>query len=93
MNVRYLKPIVTEKTSNFTGLNKFSFYTDPNTNKIEIQQFIAKHFGVKAVKINSAVCKGKTKRRGVITGKRDDLKKVVVTFDRNLEIEKIKGLY
>lgn len=84
---RVLKaPIYTEKAQHLTDrLNVHVFKVDMKATKEQIKRAVETMFGdtsVEVLRVNTLVVKGKTKRFGRITGKRNDYKKAYVTLRR-----------
>lgn len=81
-----IKPIVTEKMTIITEkkANRYGFRVQPDANKIEIAQAVAKQYNVTVTDVNTINCRGKNKRRyskgGVIKGKTSAFKKAIVTL-------------
>ncbi len=74
------KPVITERSMEGLGDNKYTFVVAPGAGKIEIKKAVEEIFGVKVAKVNTIKLPGKWKRMGVHTGKRPDVKKAVVTL-------------
>lgn len=79
-----LKPIITEKANaEAEDFNRYSFEVDRRANKVQIAKEISKMYGVQVDSVNTMNYAGKVKRRhtksGLITGKRNNTKKAVVT--------------
>ncbi len=74
------KPIITERSMEGLGDNKYTFEVARDAGKIEIKKAVEEIFGVKVAKVNTIKLPGKWKRMGVHTGKRPDIKKAVVTL-------------
>lgn len=88
-----IKPLVTEKSSEMMGKQKFTFLVDSEANKIGIRQEVESQFGVKVKDVKTISLKGKKRRRGRIVGKTDDKKKAIVTLADGQDVESMKGLY
>jgi large subunit ribosomal protein L23 len=86
-------PVVTEKAASMIADNKYTFIVDPNTNKIEVRQFIEKTYGVEVVNVNMLKKPSKKRRRGKIVGETTTRKKVIVTIKEGQSIEPIKGMF
>jgi large subunit ribosomal protein L23 len=82
-----LRPIISEKTYGLLDENKYTFAVDRRSNKTEIKQAIERIFDVKVVSVNTMNRPGKKKRRGLIVGKRPDVKRAIVTVAPGDEIE------
>lgn len=74
------RPIITEKSTNLTQENKYTFEVDIQANKIEIKKAVEKIYGVKVLKVNTLVQYGKPKRVRLVQGRRSDFKKAIVTL-------------
>ena len=61
-----IKPIVTEKATKLTEkLNRYTFCVSPEANKYQIKALVEQLYGVKVVRVNTAVVRGKTSRAGL----------------------------
>jgi len=84
-----IKPHITEKTVAETAKGKYTFVVDKLARKLDIKNAVEKMFGVKCVKIQTAMMHGKVYR----TGKRfrfahkADWKKATVTVASGQKIE------
>jgi large subunit ribosomal protein L23 len=87
------KPVVSEKASLNIAQNKYIFYVNRDSNKIEIKNFIEKKFEVSVESVNICNVKGKKRRRGRIVGRTKDRKKAIVTLKAGSELTKIKELF
>ncbi len=75
-----LKPIVTEKATKLSEYNKVVFEVASKSNKNEIKGAVEKLFSVKVKAVNIINIKGKVKRFKGVLGKRNDIKKAVITL-------------
>lgn len=80
-----LKPIITEKmTSVGEKFNRYGFVVNRKANKIQIKNAVEKMYGVSVEDVNTMNYKGQWKSRytksGLIVGKKDDVKKAVITL-------------
>jgi len=82
-----LRPVISEKTYGLIDENKYTFIVDPRSNKTEIRQAIETIFDVKVTSVNTMNRMGKRKRRGIVVGKRPDVKRAIVTVAEGDEIE------
>ena len=87
-----LKPIVTEKATRLSEFNKVVFAVSESSNKIEIKGAVEKLFSVKVSSVNIVILKGKTKRFKGIMGKRNNLKKAIVTLEKGNSIDLSAGV-
>ena len=87
------RPLVTEKTNlQKEDLNQISFEVDPRANRIEIKKAVENIFSVSVLNVRTLNVKGKTKRRGLVIGKRKDWKKAVVTLKPGQRIDFFEGV-
>jgi len=75
-----------------TQENKYSFYVDTKTNKIEIKKAVEELFKVTVLKVHTTSVKGKLKRMGRYAGKTPDRKKAIVTLKDGDKIEIFEGM-
>jgi large subunit ribosomal protein L23 len=82
------RPLLTEKSNDDAGLNKFHFRVRLDANKIEIAQAIEHIYardGIKVKAVNTMHVKGKKKRamsKGGKAGYSPNWKKAIVTTDK-----------
>ncbi len=81
------RPVVSEKTYGLLDEGKYTFEVDPRSNKTEIKQAIETIFDVRVTGVNTLNRQGKRKRRGLIVGKRIDVKRAIVSLAEGDEIE------
>ena len=77
------KPLLTEKTTAMTGEEKrnYAFEVALDSSKEEIKEALENLFEVKVADVNTAIVRGKTKKRqGRIAGKKSNWKKAYVTL-------------
>lgn len=79
--------IRTEKGSTFLPLNKYLFWVDKSSNKIEIGKAVEDIYKVKVDKVNTIMMRGKLKRVRYTVGKTSDWKKAVVTLKDGNKID------
>jgi large subunit ribosomal protein L23 len=85
-------PVITEKATLLSEQNKVVFKVAQDASKDEIAAAVEELFKVKVTKVNTMVTKGKTKRfRGTI-GRRNDVKKAIVTLAEGQSIDITTGL-
>ena len=82
-----VRPVISEKSYEMIGENKYTFIVDRNANKTHIKQAVEKIFDVKVQSVNTMNRRGKVKRRGLIVGKRPDTKRAIVTVAQGDRIE------
>jgi large subunit ribosomal protein L23 len=91
MNI-LIKPIVTEKmTSQGDKLNRYGFVVDKRANKLQIKTAIEKTYGVSVAEVNTLRYSGKQKSRftrsGLVTGRRNAVKKAIITLAKGETID------
>ena len=92
------RPLLTEKSTDLSGLNKFIFKVRSDSNKIEIAkaiEIIYARDGVKVLAVNTISVKGKKRRaqtKGAKSGYTPDWKKAVVTTDKPLSVYEELGV-
>jgi large subunit ribosomal protein L23 len=89
-----LKPLVTEKSMNAMSEKKYTFLVHPEANKSMIKEAVEKMFeGTKVANVNTINYDGKTRRRGMVTGKTAKSKKAYVQLTaESADIELFEGL-
>lgn len=96
INQVLVRPLLTEK---LTGLqekrNQFAFVVNEHANKIEIKKAVESKYGVSVVSVNTITKNGKQKvqftKKGVMVGKKDDVKKAIVTLKKGDIIDFLKN--
>ena len=97
-NIKYydviLKPVVTEKSMELMADKKYTFLVHTEATKAQIKEAVEKMFaGTKVKSVNTMNLDGKTKRRGLTSGKTAKTKKAIVTLtEDSKEIEIFEGL-
>ncbi len=86
------KPIVTEKATKLSEFNKIVFEVAFKSNKYEIKNAVEKLFSVKVKAVNIINIKGKVKRFKGVLGKRNDIKKAVITLEEGNTIDISAGV-
>jgi large subunit ribosomal protein L23 len=87
-----VQPLITEKATNLTAVNKYAFIVSAAANKIEVAKAIAAAYGVKPVKVNLLNVKGKKVARGKVRGQRSDWRKAIVTLPKGQTIKIYEGV-
>ncbi len=87
-----LKPLITEKATTLSGLNKYVFAVDPSMNKVEVKKAIRSVYNVDPVAVNIANFHGKHVSSGRIHGKRKNWKKAVITLKQGDTIQVYEGV-
>ena len=86
------KPIVTEKATKLSEFNKVVFEVASKSNKNEIKQAVEKLFSVKVESVNIINIKGKIKRFKGVLGKRNGIKKAIITLEEGNTIDISAGV-
>jgi len=74
-----LKPIVTGKAMAMMSDKKYTFSVNPDATKTQIKEAVEKMFaGAKVESVNTINLDGKTRRRGMTSGKTSKVKKAIV---------------
>ncbi|MEY4250088.1 MAG: hypothetical protein RJA87_1721 [Pseudomonadota bacterium] len=87
-----LSPVITEKATLLSEQNKVVFKVAHDASKDEIAAAVEELFKVKVTKVNTMVTKGKTKRFRGTVGRRNDVKKAIVTLAEGQSIDITTGL-
>ena len=87
-----LAPVITEKATLLSEQNKVVFRVAKDATKPQIAEAIENLFKVSVVKVNTLNVKGKTKRFRGIMGRRNDVKKAIVTLAPGQSIDIATGL-
>jgi large subunit ribosomal protein L23 len=87
-----LSPHITEKATVLSEHNKVVFKVAKDATKKEIAAAVEELFKVQVTKVNTIITLGKTKRFRGILGKRNDVKKAIVTLVAGQSIDVTTGL-
>jgi len=87
-----IAPVITEKSTLLSEDNKVVFRVPLTATKKDIAEAVEELFKVKVKAVNTLVQKGKTKKFRGIKGRRDDVKKAVVTLEDGHSIDVNTGL-
>lgn len=87
-----LKPVITEKATKIQEkLGVYTFRVSPDADKSQIRHFVETLYGVKVVRVNTAVVRGKNKSRwtksGLLRGNTAKWKKAFVTVAEGQNID------
>jgi len=77
-----VRPVVSEKTYSLMDQGVYVFVVDPSATKIDVRHAVEQAFGVRVMKVNTLVRKGKaTRNRKTNTaGARPNTKRAMVTL-------------
>ncbi|HOD13491.1 MAG TPA: 50S ribosomal protein L23 [Spirochaetota bacterium] len=82
-----LKPVISEKTTELMGINKYVFRVSMKANKLMVAHAVKELFGVDPEKVNVMTVRGKNRRLRYRVGKRSAWKKAVITLKPGQKIE------
>jgi large subunit ribosomal protein L23 len=85
-------PLITEKTTYLNEQGKYVFSVRSDANKNTISAAIEEIFSVKVAKVNIINQIGKSKRFKGVMGKRSDVKKAIVTLEKDNVIDFTGGV-
>jgi len=80
-------PVRTEKGASMLPMNKYLFWVDKGSNKIEIKKAIEDIYKVKVAGVNTLIMRGKAKRVRYAIGYTPDWKKAIVTLKEGSKID------
>ncbi|HHU47894.1 MAG TPA: 50S ribosomal protein L23 [Bacteroidales bacterium] len=91
MNV-LIKPIISEKMTKVADeFNRYGFIVDRKATKSQIKAEVEDIYGVKVRRVNTLIQRGKASSRytktGVITGKKNTVKKAIVEISKEEKID------
>ena len=75
-----IAPVVSEKSYGLLDEGKYTFLVDPRANKTEIKIAVEKVFQVKVTDVNTLNRQGKRKRTRGGFGRRNSVKRAIVTL-------------
>ena len=89
-----IRPIITEQSMEDLDIKKYVFEVAKDANKIEIKKAVEEIFGVKVIRVTTAIVPGKEKRQGnKPKGMTSEWKKAVVKLSKNSKnIEIFEGM-
>ena len=87
-----LSPVITEKATMASELNKVVFKVASTATKPQIKEAVEKLFDVKVKSVNTLVRKGKTKVFRGQFGSQSDIKRAIVTLEEGHRIDVTTGL-
>jgi len=87
-----IKPIISEKMTKAAELyNRYGFIVDRKATKTQIKKEVEDTYGIKVKRINTLIQRGKVSSRytkaGMITGKKNTVKKAFVFIDKDEKID------
>ena len=85
-------PIITEKSTTASENNQVVFQVAKDATKPAIKHAVEQLFDVKVKAVNTLILKGKVKRFRGRPGKRNDVKKAIVTLEEGQSIDVTTGL-
>jgi len=87
-----ISPMITEKSTNLSELNKVVFKINKKANKISIKKNIEKIFKVNVIKINTINMKGKVKLVKNKKSFKSGYKKAIITLKKGQSIDLATGI-
>ena len=87
-----ISPIITEKATSLSDLNKVVFKVHNGASKYSIKKSIEKLFKVNVIKINTINLKGKIKLVKGKKSRRPSYKKAIVTLKKGQSIDLATGI-
>lgn len=84
------KPVISEKGFALQEVDKYAFHVAPDANKDMVKKEVERLFKVEVTCVNIVNIPGKVKRLGRTFGKRNDIKKAIVTLKKGQKIEEFK---
>ena len=87
-----LGPIITEKSTQGVEHNQVTFRVRKEATKPQVKVAIEELFGVKVKAVNTLNQKGKLKRFRGRLGRRNDVKKAIVTLEEGHSIDVTTGI-
>jgi large subunit ribosomal protein L23 len=82
-----VRPLITEKSTKLSELNKVVFKISPDATKRDVKQAVEALFNVTVRKVNTMNVEGKVKRFKGRPGQRSDLRKAIVTLAEGQSID------
>jgi large subunit ribosomal protein L23 len=86
------RPLITEKSTLVAEQNKIVFEVAIDADKKQIKDAVEALFKVDVTKVNTILQKGKTKRFRGYAGRRNDIKKAIVTLAEGQSVDITTGL-
>lgn len=80
-------PVVTEKSMMGSAHGQVTFRVPVDASKPQIKSAVEALFKVKVMAVNTSITKGKTKRFKGVIGRRNDVKKAIVTLAEGQTID------
>jgi large subunit ribosomal protein L23 len=87
-----VRPLVTEKSTLLSALNKYAFEVMPHANKVQIKEAVEVAFDVRVRDVNTSNVHGKVRRFGRRRTKGRSWKKAIVTLEGGYKIELFEGV-
>lgn len=87
-----VRPLITEKGTYLSGMNKYPFEVQAAANKVQIKRAVELAFSVKVHSVNTMSMHGKMRRVGRNVGRMKDWKKAIVTLEAGQSIELFEGV-
>lgn len=85
------RPLITEKNSMLAEKGVYVFEVDKQATKLDIKKAIEKYFRVKVANVNTAVCRGRSKRTRFGASQPATWKKAMVRLKAGEKISLFEG--
>lgn len=86
------RPLITEKSTDLAEERKYVFEVSKESYKTSIKKSIEQIFEVKVKSVNIINQKGKIKKFKGVKGRRSDLRKAIVTLEKDFTIDLAGGI-
>jgi large subunit ribosomal protein L23 len=87
-----LSPVITEKSTNLSGLNKITFKVSKTASKTLIKKSIEKLYKVNVIKVNTLISKDRLKVVKGKLSKKSGYKKAIITLKEGQSIDIAAGI-
>jgi large subunit ribosomal protein L23 len=87
-----VRPLITEKATHLSAVNKYVFVVSGSANKISIAQAVKALYNVTPLKVNLSNVSGKKVVKGRVKGQRSDWRKAIVTLAKGELIKIYEGV-
>jgi len=87
-----LSPVITEKSTNLSGLNKITFKVSKTASKILIKKSIEKLYKVNVIKVNTLISKDRLKTVKGKLATKSGYKKAIITLKEGQSIDIAAGV-
>jgi large subunit ribosomal protein L23 len=85
------RPLITEKNSLLAEQGVYVFEVNKTATKDDIKKAVEKYFRVKVASVNTAMCRGRSKRTRFGVGQAESWKKAMVRLNKGEKISLFEG--